>query len=439
MLTMRELNSLPKNVRYQRQILADTKNAIGPWKEAISLLPREPEPSTAISYLLYGPEDVGATEPTNADYESLDVWCRQCEPSFAATDAGVERGSLQFPETSGFGESWDNVVELIAGMRKVSSARTIKAKLLQRDGDFASASEELLKLYRMGELICNGDGLMVCYLTGSGIRNSALSQLHEIIQSRRLDSGSLKAVHNALLQAARKPEGLVQSCRVELFQFGLPFVEAFPSTDDRSQLTESLIDYLIEQSFESTLFSDLDETSAKVDQQTRDQRQSLRKQQLLQLLAGHPKPFDRDETIQILVRATSRYIAWLEFATRIPNSRWRRRLRDFMSKWHRARLPQVAAWPTSLSPGFPFDLFGVDEVAEAARKRLSCSPTDDYPPEWRPLSHAELEASNQELRRVFNPVGRLLAVRQIAFDASRMCFEHYRSLQATTRDCASQI
>ena len=256
-------------------------------------------------------------------------------------------------------------------MRKVCSARTIKAKLLQRDGEFALASEELLKLYRMGELICNGDGLMSCYLTGSGIRNSALSQLHEIIQSRRLESGALKAVHNTLLQAARKPEGLVQSCRVELFQFGLPFLEAFQWTGDCNQLIDQLIDLC----YESTLFSDLDETSAKVDQQIRDERQSLRKQQLLQLLAGHPKPFDRDETIQILVRATSRYIAWLEFATRNPNSQWRHRLRDFMSKWHRSRLPRVAAWPTSLSPGFPLDLFGVDEVAEAARRNgRACKP-----------------------------------------------------------------
>ena len=39
MPTTHKLNSLPKNVRYERQSLADAKNAIGPWKEAISLLP----------------------------------------------------------------------------------------------------------------------------------------------------------------------------------------------------------------------------------------------------------------------------------------------------------------------------------------------------------------------------------------------------------------
>ncbi len=434
MLTTRELSSFPKNVRYQRVALADAENAIGPWKDAIGLLPPELKPDTAVSYLLYGPEDAGSTEPTKADYEAMEAWCDECEPTFAAIDAGLDRAALQFPETCGFGASWDSICELIIALRKISHARTIKASLLQRRGDLADATFELVKLYRMGELICNGDGLMVCYLTGSGIRNRALNTLLEITRSNQLNPATVELLHAESSRASQQPEGLAQACRVELFQFGLPWIEAVPTSDD----IKPLVDHLIEHFYDSTLLSDLDETSDKVSQAIRDQRQSLRKRQLQRLVEGHACPYDRDETIRILVQATSRYIAWLEFVMRNPNSRWRHRLRDSVSKWHQARLPRVTGWPESLSPGFPFELFGDDEVAEAARKKFSCQ-SEGYPPNWRPLSDEEVVACSKGLRSVFNPVGKLLAVQQADFDASHLCFEHYRSLQTINRETARQF
>ncbi len=438
MPTTRELSSFPKNVRYQRVALADAKNAIGPWKDAIGLLPPELEPGTAVSYLLYGPEDAGSTEPTKADYEAMEAWCNECEPTFAAIDDGLDRAALQFPESYGFGASWDSVCELIIALRKISHARTIKASLLQRRGDLARAAVELIKVFRMGELICNGDGLMVCYLTGSGIRNRALNTLLEIIRSNQLNSATANATVKLLqaesVRALQQPEGLTQACRVEFFQFGLTWIEAVPTSDDINQL----VDHLIKHFYDSNLLSDLDETSEKVSQLIRGQRQSFRKRQLQQLLAGHPRPYDRDETIRILVRATSRYIAWLEFVMRNPNSRWRHRLRDFVSKWQLGRLPRVAGWPESLSPGFPFELIGVDEVAEAARKNYLCQ-SEGYPPNWRPLTDAEVVACSKGLRSVFNPVGKLLAVQQAVFDASHLCFEHYRTLQTINCETARQL
>ena len=434
---MRGLNSLPKNVRYQRQSLDDAKNAMASFRKAIAVLPREPEPETASSYLLYGPEDAGAVEPTESDYAALATWCQAGKASLEAVDAGLRCDALQFPATDGFGAGWASVLELIAGLLKVSHLLAIKAKLLERNGDMDMSTRELLKLYRMGQLICNGDGLIVCYLAGSGIRSRALNQLQVAVQSKQLTSTTARVAQEELLRATRSEEGLAQAHRIELIHFSIPTVERIPETDHYEQL----IDYLVEQHYETSLFSDMDDSAVKVSQPIRDERQALRKRQLNQLLAGHPKAFDREETIRILVQVISRYIGWLDFVMRSPNSRWRHRVRDMAAKWSRIEslIDTDGAWPESLAPSFPFELFGEDEAAEAARKKFSYTADGEFPPAWRPLSPSNLANCNQLLRRVANPVGKILAAQQMTMDASQLCFEHYRLLNSTIQALARQI
>ena len=432
-----ELNSLPKNVRYDRQSLADSNNALVSWLQAIALFPSEPEPESTSSFLLYGPEDVGAVQPTESDYKTLATWCRLGDASLEAVDAGIACDALQFPETNGFGAGWEAVSEMITGLRKLSHLRAIKAKLLERDGDVDGSTCELLKLHRMGQLICNGDGLIVCYLIGSGIRSRALSQLEAAIQSGKLSSTVARLAQDELLLASRREDGLAQACRVELTQFGIPTIERVPESGNNKEL----IDYLVEQFYETSLISELNDPEEEISQSILDQRQSLRKEQLNLLLSGHPRAFDRDATIRLLVHATSRYISWLEFVMRSPSSQWRHRVRDLISKRDRAKLRTETAgiWPESLSPDFPFDLFGEDDGAETARKELSCTENGEYPPAWRPLSQSGLAVRNQLLCRVANPVGKMLAAKQITFDASSCCFEHGRSLRAAIRSLAQQI
>ncbi len=434
---MHELSSLPKNVRYQRHSLADAKNAIAYWRKAIELLPSEPAPEAASSYLLYGPEDPGAAEPTEWDYVELAEWCQSADASMKTVDEGLRCDALQFPETNGFGTGWELVTELISGLRKISDLLAIRAKLLERNGEADGSVRELLKLYRMGELICNGEGLIVCYLVGSGIRGRALKQLAVVIQSKHLSSTVGRLARDRLLQAVRREDGLVQACRVELIQFGIPTIDRVPETSN----CETLVDYLVDQLYETSLISDFDDTHEKVSQSIRDERQLLRKEQLHQLLSGHPKAFDRGDTIRMLVQSTSRYISWLEFVMRSPNSRWRHRLRNMVSKRHRAKPSSdaIGIWPESLLPGFPFELFGEDDAAEAARREFSCSADGEYPPAWRPLSPSDLGVRNRKLRLVANPVGKILAAQQIAFDASSCCFEHFRSLQTVVRTLSRKV
>ncbi len=420
------LKYVPAAAVYHRVPLPDGENALGPWREAIQRLVEPAEDDAAWNRLhdcaCHGESDdphAAPKEPPTADAcpaacESPFVFpegedgrhlreiLETNRPALEWIDQGIERGRLQLPESQTI-EDFSKFTEWMAPLRCVAQLLRARAMAGATDGEFDAAGRDLIRILRVGEMLCGGDVSLNCYLSGMAIETFALEQIGRLARlpgvSERVRAELTSAVRRSL---ARRDELAGCAC-FEFRNSDLFWVDRFP---DGGTL-ETLVDFCVRNiSCEVLWEADRD----KAQEQGNEEGDGARlRRYFLFLLEGHPQPFDKAATVRLAglkVAETARLLSRLRRPWwHLPRLwfGWRRHRR---LRWFRR---QLAKWPGYYSGRTAWDMIAAAPMT--LKQDLICGAAtflDLVGPVKLPTHQAMLRAKKR-LRRVDNPLGILFA------------------------------
>jgi hypothetical protein len=180
------LKHVPPEVIYRRVPLPDEKNALGPWRQAVTKFVKPENGSDEEDLwgtLIYGEGKVGEAKPkafpAGDEGKPLRELLEKNREALELLEEGIRRGRLQLPETR-----WPSVAagqaDLAWQVVDLSQGVLIKAKALCTDRDFRGAAAQLIDMLHMGEMICNAEGDTGDYLAGEWIRESAQAGIRSL-------------------------------------------------------------------------------------------------------------------------------------------------------------------------------------------------------------------------------------------------------------------
>lgn len=422
------LKYVPPAAVYHRVLLPDDENALGPWREAIQRLVEPAEDDAAWNRLhdctCHGESDdpnAAAEEPPPADAcptacESPFVFpegedgrhireiLETNRPALEFIKKGIERGRLQLPESETL-DDFAKFMEWMAPLRCVARLLRARAMAGAADGEFDAAGRDLVRILRVGEMLCGGDGSVIDYLVGSAIQAMAIEAMRGF---SRLP-GVPRQVRGELASAVRRnlarPDQLAQCVRFDFRNWDLLYLDRFPDGDT----VEALVDAWVRETTQTTFWeSDLDETQKQAKLETRRARCRT---DMLRMLEGHPRPFDKIATVRLAGNAVADDARLLDLP---PGGRrwdprrlwilWRRRRRqrwlNRMAEKHRAFFFYSASW--SLFDDAPESF---QESSKEAEETTDLSMVE----QMKPPTEEQVLLERTQLRRVANPFGLLLA------------------------------
>ena len=443
MSTSQLLKLVPQELHYSRPTIPDEQNALDLWQQAVPHLhPAEGE-DKVFWELVYG-TDKGepARLPTGDEWERLWKLAESNSRAIALFDEGTSRGGLQLPlpviaGSDGFSPAES---EIINAVRTVHCLRVVRSKLLIASKQFAQAVENLIALLHTGHLMCNGENTLVMYMIGLGIRKTALRGLKTLAAEPELATELRNHLIAELERTQLDPTSLAQSYQFDFCSWTLPTLYQMPE----DLPSEALVDFLLEQWYSNTTMGDLlaemgeDSDDERISDEVRHARIADRKRQLMILLDGHPRLFDKRATVRLVGEDTAEYLrslnsqpptVWQRICGWLPGSKSTPadRLADF--------------WPALLEPGFPLDMFGNDPQAVTKREELwedvkvNCE-VEEYTrlgKDFEPPTDAQLREINQQLRGIDNPVGLLLRGKLSPTNISSLQSDHDEMLSDTLR------
>jgi hypothetical protein len=326
---------------------------------------------------------------------------------------GIERGRLQFSELSSCAQI-NSDSEFVFKLGELARLLLIRYRLLLADRDPLAAAGEVVRAIRVGEMICNGGGQVLHYLIGLWTRSAALRGIQRLAGRGDAPPAVLELLDSAVKRHLAAPDGLADCLRADFCCISLPRLDLTPESDDLESFVDQFLDlHLVER---NGLAKHAEPAAAR---QAFSRPADTRREQLLELLQGHPKPFDKMATVRLMssrVAESIRRIGYAEKPRVLDVVGRARQVRKFLRQ--RKVDQQIAFWPAHLTPGFPAE--EVDQGVRATRGAVALAPAD-------------LGAVRKKVRSVTNPIGLLLAEHLLAPDYSQFMFEYRVKLEETER------
>ncbi|MGA2621942.1 MAG: hypothetical protein ABSF26_30435 [Thermoguttaceae bacterium] len=386
---------IPAVAVYRRVPLAPQANAFQPWQRAVAQFVKPVGEQDLWGKLTYGGHEA------NRDAEFLSVdravvagILEQNAAALALLDEGLRLGRLQFPEFVSR-QQMPAESEFICKLGELARFPFVRFKVSAADGDFAAAGRELARLLRIGEMVCNGDGQILHYLVGLWLRSAAVRGMARLGTHPGVPGPVLAALAEAVQRSLTTPDGLAQSLRVDFYSISLPQLDRTIDTDD----LETVVDRILEIYY--TPRQDPGPPSINQPQPpASDDWLSGRRRQMLFLLQGHDKPFDKLATARTMGRMIAEMIHDVTYFERKGRLDLAARIRYLQRRFRRHRLARQTRLWTVASQSLPED---------------------------------KLAMLRDKLRRVANPLGLLLVAYLLAFDYSPFMFQHRARLRAAAR------
>jgi hypothetical protein len=412
---------------YRRQPLPDDQNALGPWREAVKAFVPPDRDDPLWGSLIYGEDGKSVAFPAGAEGERLRMWLDRNRSALDLLEAGIQRGRLQLPERHG-----NDVVDLDTDVARhvvpLGQLFFVRAKCFHADGNAAEECRFLLEMLRMGEMICNGDGVVVHYLMGQWCRKSALNRIRMLANGSDTPVPVLRALLAAIEQSLAAPDGLSQSLRADFYYWALQKLDALA---DRGNLDE-LVDKLLE-TFYSRVYTFFDASNEPQVATPSDGRLAWRREQIVSLLRGHPRPFDKIATVRHMGKLVAALIRSMDYTqrSRIFDLSYRLHYLLFSVHWRWCRRQPrgMRYWPAQLKPSFGVNCLGDSDDARAKLAEYHECLGAKWLAASQPPTEADVAQFRRKLRRVRNPVGWLLAAELMPTDILPFAWEYREALE----------
>jgi hypothetical protein len=398
------LDLLPAALRYERRELPAEHNALGPWQEALACRSaREPDGvCVELIYGVWGEDDVKpAPIPSGEARERVGSLLEENQRAFDLLDAGLARGRLQMPWPATPDDAVGENRKFIQDVTSLGRLRFVRAKLLRADGRLDEAAAEFAALWAMGRMLCYGECLVWECIAASWLRNAGLSGLERRDLAGVASVETAEALEDESARERATAGGIAIAMVIDLVAVDVLTLDRIAEGD-----AEDVVDSLLKAYYaDRTILSDIGEEDCEdqVSAEIQQQRVALRRRQLVELLTGHPRLFDREDAVRLRGSGLEQQISSMDVdpSSRI-NRLWERASEWRFSQKGRSRREFDRAWPASLQP-IPLEFFGHDEHAAAYRDLIPKLS------ELAPASAAALQKYRERLRRIDNPVGRLIA------------------------------
>jgi hypothetical protein len=317
--------------------------------------------------------DDGYRYPTGEAAKCLTQWLADHRFVSQLVEQLLQRGNLQLLNEDLFeflGKDF-KAFDLMSAMREIARYQQATARQLFARRRFVDGNSMLWTAIRLGRLLCDSDSFVVHFLMGSGITSAAL----QLVQSIALDL-DFPAEHVAkLVQVvdASYPslDSFIRCNKIEVCYYFVPEIVRLPDAADLA----ALVDHLLKR---FTLFGfDAEDNFFVTEKDVQAKRRAM-----LTILDDHPAPLDKPQTVRIFSRFMAEVVQDLGAEWLRRNQRIGRDLRD-----------EMKVWPPQAS--FMSDIFSdLTEEGEAKKK---------------PLPTEQLQAAKHAVRKIENPVGKMLA------------------------------
>lgn len=326
-------------------------------------------------------EALGAVVEDEASYppgeaaRALDAHIDANERALALVDAALERGVLQLPEASTRQEP-DAYMRLVQ-VTRLAETRLARAKRSAADGKIEDSARDILALVHLGELLVESKSYVHSMIAGMHCRRTARSGARWFA---RLPDATPLLIGRILeaMPRVRERELLADLLPGEWSIYTLPSILRVPEDADLETLGGH--------------FSGADSPE--------DRHRKAYVAAFVELLRGHPRPFDRSQTIEEGERLYIDLLTYLRGPWRLP-------------EFDAGEIQAVKElWCEELYP-------------EAAAPDITC---------WNPLeppAPERLATAREALLRIENPAGKLLLARVLPFIERASHFEDEADREAT--------
>ena len=416
-------NDFDERIAYCREAVPDSQNAFPLWRaaaEAAVAIERGAEACDAGTGSCSVIAEAGMPSPDEIKRRHAAI--EHNRKALELIDAGIERGGLQLPEIAS-PENFGVAFDLLSPWRDLARVRSWRVEQALADGNVRQAIHDVVALVRFGDLFSNAEGTVVHYLCGVAFRCFATDSLI-LMADQRLSWQAFEELFEAVNSSLQLPDGLERAMLVDFYATVLPLIERIPESAGIQQL--------IEVALTSDYGPQAPDLSGEClpDAET---RLAWRHDRLLQVLQGHPQPFDKEGTIALMKWRLADAIdelrsPWaprlMDFGTRLQ--RWRR-------QWHTHRLLQATrCWPFQLTPVCHVKGLGESDDARQWLAKMA-HPLDRWFSVFRPLTDRDIPRVRRRLRSVSNPIGLLLAEHHAPFLTARQSMLQHRLYLAAAK------
>jgi hypothetical protein len=409
------LRAVPPHAVYRRVPLADERNALGPWRRAVEQLAKPQDERDVWGELIYGSgeEEEGAALGIAQIGPARALLQRNVE-ALRWLDEGIQRGSFQFPEFHDL-EQVAADSQFACKLGEVARLPYIHCKLLAADGHLAAAAVATLRVLRIGQMICGGDGQMLHYLIGLWIRSAALRGMGRLAARDDLPRPALESFLQALQEGLHGHDGLAQSLRVDFCTISLPRLARTVDDQDLEAVVQRVLAVYYTPRQPPVIPIAPARTAAVAGEWL-----DWRRRQILRILQGHPNPFDKVATARLMGAMLAQTLGEIRYVERTGGlhlvGKLHRLRRHYRRRWLRRK---TRFWPALLAPGFPYE-WGSGSNLEPAPGELATTISIAR----QLLTETTLATAREKLRRIANPIGLVLAEHLLAFDYSPFMFQH---------------
>ena len=150
-------------------------------------------------------------------------------------------------------------------------------------------------MLRIGQMICHGDGQMLHYLIGLWLRSAALRSMGRLAAHDDLPRPALASFLQALQEGLHGHDGLAQSLRVDFCTISLPRLAQTADDLGLEAVVQRVLAVYYTPRQPPVVPIDPARTAALAGEWL-----DWRRRQILSILQGHPKPFDKVATARLM-------------------------------------------------------------------------------------------------------------------------------------------
>jgi hypothetical protein len=363
--TERLMRVVDAEVAYDYSPLAAEKNAWPYWARAHEAYISY-EDNEDLKRILDEELDEHDRWPSGNDRRRVTEWLRKNEAAKALIDKGISLGQVELPrkaDVAGLSLAFDEI-SLLRQLAYLKSCYCREA-LEERNPD--TAAEEACSLLRMGSMVLQGQCMLVDYLVGMAVYAIGAAGVRRIGLCDGVDDKIRRRCIEQLTAMQLRAEDYKQTLRVEFCSWFLPQIAAYPEGAAPAELARFYIECEDGEGFQPT------------------ERQKRARQRFVdltaQLLDGHPKPFDKDETVLLASRIKAESIRNVEQPWRKTNALAARTIRE------------LAPWPVAAE-------------RELIWSGMYAAVDDEAKENIDPISKEKLSRARRQLRKVDNPFGK---------------------------------